>query len=106
MRHALFVMLLSSAVLEALTDHYGPYGRRPVRTAISPRGSLGTSTNPEFNYPDPSINGPRLLLYGASDTTIRNGSMSGTIAGTASTTLDLSRQCCGTHRVSLIATGG
>src|SRR5262245_24722549 len=62
--------------------------------------------DPEFNYPDPSINGPRLLLYGASDTTIRNGSMSRTIASAASTTLDVSRQCSGTHRFSLIATGG
>jgi len=61
--------------------------------------------DPDFNYPDPRINGPRLLLYGASDTKIRNGSMAGTIVGTASTTLDLSRQCYGAHRFSLIATG-
>src|SRR5262245_52520169 len=40
--------------------------------------------DPEFNYPDARITGPRLLLYGASDTKIRNGSMSGTIVGTES----------------------
>ena len=62
--------------------------------------------DPEFNYPDPRINGPRLLLYGASDTKILNGSMSGTIIGTASTTLDFNRQCYGTHRFSLISSGG
>jgi hypothetical protein len=60
----------------------------------------------EFNYPDPRIAGPRLLLYGASDMKIQNGSMSGTIAGTVSTTLDFNRQCYGRHRFSLISTGG
>ena len=61
--------------------------------------------DPEFNYPDPRIVGPRLLLYGASETKIRNGSVSGTIIGTASTTLDFNRQCYGTHPFSLIWTG-
>jgi hypothetical protein len=61
--------------------------------------------DPELTYPDPRLTGPRLLLYGSSDTSIRNGSMSGTIVGTVSTTLDFSRQCYGMHRFSLIATG-
>jgi hypothetical protein len=61
--------------------------------------------DPEFNYPDPRIGGPRLLLYGASETKIRNGSVSGTIVGTVSTTLDFNRQCYGTHRFSLVSTG-
>jgi hypothetical protein len=60
--------------------------------------------DPEFNYPDPRIAGPRLLLYGSSDTTIRNGSMSGTIAGTVSTTLEFNGQCYGKHPFSLIST--
>jgi|SRR5690349_5412773 len=63
-------------------------------------------SDPEFDYPDPRIAGPRLLLYGASDTNIQNGSMSGTIAGTVSTTLDYNRQCYGRHRFSLISMGG
>jgi hypothetical protein len=46
-----------------------------------------------------------LLLYGASETKIRNGSVSGTIVGTVSTTLDFNRQCYGTHRFSLISAG-
>jgi hypothetical protein len=61
--------------------------------------------DPEFNYPDPRIVGPRLLLYGASETKIRNGVVSGTIVGTVSTTLDFNGQCYGTHRFSLISTG-
>jgi len=63
-------------------------------------------SDPEFNYPDPRVVGPRLLLYGASDTKFQNGSMSGTIAGTVSTTLDFNRQCYGRHRFSLISMGG
>jgi hypothetical protein len=62
--------------------------------------------DPEFDYPDPRIAGPRLLLYGASETKIRNGSVSGTIRGMVSTTLDFNRQCYGTHRFSLISTEG
>jgi len=61
--------------------------------------------DPEFDYPDPRNVGPRLLLYGASETKIRNGSVSGTIVGTVSTTLDFNRRCYGTHRFSLISTG-
>jgi hypothetical protein len=61
--------------------------------------------DPEFNYPDPRVVGPRLLLYGASETKIRNGSLSGTIVGTVSTTLAFNRQCYGTHRFSLISAG-
>ena len=62
-------------------------------------------SDPEFNYPDPRIVGPRLLLYGASETKVLNGLVSGTIRGTVSTTLDFNRQCYGTHRLSLISTG-
>jgi len=59
---------------------------------------------PDFNYPKPPTNA--LLLYGSSETTIRNGTMSGTIVGTASTTLDLNGRCYGSHRFALISTGG
>ncbi len=59
---------------------------------------------PDFNYPKPRMNA--LLLYGSSETTIRNGTMSGTIMGTASTTLDLNDSCYGSHRFALISTGG
>jgi hypothetical protein len=61
--------------------------------------------DPEFNYPDPRIVGPRLLLYGASETKIRNGLVSWTIVGTVSTTVDFNRQCYGRHQFSLISTG-
>jgi hypothetical protein len=61
--------------------------------------------DPDFNYPDPGIYGPRLLLYGASETKIVNGAMSGTIVGTASTTLDFNGRCDGSHRFTLISTG-
>jgi hypothetical protein len=63
-------------------------------------------SDPEFNYPDPRVLGPRLLLFGATETKVLNGSVSGTIRGIVSTTLDFNRQCYGTHRVSLISTGG
>ena len=63
-------------------------------------------SDPEFNYPDPRVVGPRLLLFGATETKVLNGSVSGTIRGMVSTTLDFNRQCYGTHRVSLISTGG
>jgi hypothetical protein len=62
-------------------------------------------SDPEFNYPDPRVVGPRLLLFGATETKVLNGSVSGTIRGMVSTTLDFNRQCYGTHRVSLISTG-
>jgi len=62
---------------------------------------------PDSNYPEPPTNA--LLLYGASDissnTPIRNGTIAGTILGTASTTLDPNGQCYGTHRFTLISSG-
>jgi len=61
--------------------------------------------DPDFNYPDPRIYGPRLLLYGASETKIVNGAMSGTIVGTVSTTSDFNGRCYGSHRFTLISTG-
>lgn len=85
----------------------------PERTAVGQMYTYDDFTarfiwnfnDPEFNFPDPRISGPRLLLYGSSDTRIQNGSMSGTIGGTVSTTLDFSRQCYGRHRFSLISAG-
>src|SRR5438105_1112762 len=65
-----------------------------------------------FDYQD--LNDPlpptdALLLYGASpitsDIPIRNGTMAGTISGTASTTLNLNGRCDGMHRFVLVSTG-
>ena len=53
---------------------------------------------------DPSIAATGLSLYGSSDTVIRNGTMSGTIVGSASTPDD-HRGCYGSHPFSLISTG-
>jgi hypothetical protein len=61
--------------------------------------------DPEVNYPDPRIYGARLLLYGASETKIVNGTMSGTIRGSVSTTLNFNAQCYGLHRFTMISTG-
>lgn len=55
----------------------------------------------EFDGP---IAATRLSLYGSSDTIIRNGAMSGTISGYASTTDDY-HACYGAHQFSLISTG-
>ena len=46
----------------------------------------------------------RLALYGSSDTIIRNGAISGTILGNASTTND-HQPCYGAHPFSLTSTG-
>ena len=46
----------------------------------------------------------RLSLYGSSDAIIRNGAISGTIKGDASTTND-PHPCYGAHSFSLISTG-
>jgi len=61
--------------------------------------------DPDFNYPDPRIYGARLLLYGASETKIVNGTMSGIIRGTVATTLDYNAQCYGSHHFTMISTG-
>jgi hypothetical protein len=61
--------------------------------------------DPEVNYPDPRIYGARLLLYGASETKIVNGTMSGTIRGSVSTTLNFNAQCYGSHRFTMTSTG-
>jgi hypothetical protein len=59
---------------------------------------------PDFDYPHPPrIDGPRLLLYGASDSKIVNGTITGMITGTASTTLDFNARCYGSHRFTLIS---
>lgn len=61
--------------------------------------------DPDFNYPDPRIYGPRLLLYGASESRVVNGRMAGTIVGTASTNLDFNRRCEGSHQFTLVSMG-
>jgi hypothetical protein len=66
---------------------------------------LWNFADPEFTYPDPRIYGARLLLYGASETKIVNGTMSGTIRGTAASTLDFNAQCYGSHHFTMISTG-
>lgn len=55
----------------------------------------------EFDAPTAAT---RLSLYGSSDTTVRNGEISGTISGYASTTDDY-HACYGAHQFSLISTG-
>jgi hypothetical protein len=50
-----------------------------------------------FAYPETPIAGTQLLLYGSGDTAIRNGSLTGTIAGDASTTRDGNVRCSGSH---------
>jgi hypothetical protein len=60
---------------------------------------------PDADRPDPRTSGARLLLYGASDTKIVNGTIAGTILGTASTDLDFNARCYGSHPFRLISTG-
>jgi hypothetical protein len=61
--------------------------------------------DPDVNYPDPRIYGARLLLYGASETKVVNGTISGTIRGTAGSTLDFNAQCYGSHHFTMVSTG-
>jgi hypothetical protein len=57
-----------------------------------------------WNFADPEtpVTGTQLLLYGSSDTAIRNGTVAGAIAGTASTTRDVNNRCSGSHAFMLL----
>jgi len=57
-----------------------------------------------WNFADPEmpVAGTQLLLYGSSDTAIRNGTVAGAIAGTASTTRDANNRCSGSHAFTLL----
>lgn len=55
-----------------------------------------------FAYPETPTAGTQLLLYGSSDTPIRNGSLTGVIAGDASTTRDGNTRCPGSHAFTFV----
>lgn len=55
-----------------------------------------------FQYPESPIAATQLLLYGSSDTPIRNGSLAGVIRGDASTTRDGNTRCPGSHAFTFV----
>ena len=55
-----------------------------------------------FPYPESPVSATELLLYGSSDTPIRNGSLAGVITGDASTTRDGNTRCPGPHAFTFV----
>jgi hypothetical protein len=55
-----------------------------------------------FQEPDSPVTAIQLLLYGSSDTPIRNGLLAGVIIGDASTTRDGNTRCPGPHAFTFV----
>lgn len=55
-----------------------------------------------FQYPETPVATTQLVLYGASDIQLRNGSLAGMILGDASTTRDVNTRCPGPHAFTFV----